>query len=223
MYEIHILSIVLNDVLSWWLGLLRHLGFCVRFLGYAHKSSITRIAHDGTIRIKWLTLHGRLRELHLATLTEIRRAILVKHLIYTSIIVWGWHLEIQLFCEEYLLNRVRLLSVGCLEGVDLPLSGLVVLLLDQLVLLNLLHLLLEALQRMQVLNVLQVLEMLYLLSVVSYLLVFIHVVNLQLSFHVEFKCFDQVLVVDQSLLALLHLLPTVFVVRLFRRFLTWCA
>jgi len=106
LYEVHILSIVLNDVLSWWLGLLRHLAFCVRLLGYAHKSSITRIAHDGTIRIKWLTLHGRLRELHLPTLIEICSTILVKYLIYTSIIVWGWHLEIQLFCEEYLLNRV---------------------------------------------------------------------------------------------------------------------
>ena len=75
---------------------------------------------------------------------------------------------------------------------------------------------------MQVLNILQVLKMLYLLSVVGYLLIFIHVVNLELSFYVEFKCFDQVLVVDQSLLALLHLLATIFLIRLFRRFLTWC-
>ena len=192
-------------------------------MGYAHKSSVTRIAHDGTIRIKRLTLHGGLRELHLPTLTEIGGTILVKHLIYTSSIVLGWHLEIQLFCEQYLLDGVRLLGVSCLEGVHLTLSRLIVLLLDQLVLLNLLHLLLEALQRMQILNILQVLKMLYLLSVVGYLLVFVHVVNLELPFDVEFKGFDQVLVVDQSLLALLHLLATAFLVRLLRRFLTWGA
>lgn len=192
-------------------------------MGYAHKSCVTRIAHDGTIRIKWLTLHGGLRELHLATLAEIRSTILVEHLIYASTVAWGWHLEVQLFCEEDLLNGVRLLGLRRLEGVHLPLSGLVVLLLDQLVLLNLLHLLLEALQRVQVLNVLQVLKMLYLLSVVGYLLVFVHVVNLELPFDVEFKGFDQVLVVDQSLLALLHLLATAFLVRLLRRFLTWGA
>lgn len=44
--------------------------------------------------------------------------------------------------------------------------------------------------------------MLYLLSVMSYLLVFVHVVNLKLSFNVKFKSFDEILVVDQSILIL---------------------
>lgn len=67
---------------------------------------------------------------------------------------------------------------------------------------------------MQVLDVLQVLEMLDLLGVVGYLLVFVHVVNLELPFHVELEGLDQVLVVDQCLLTLLHLLAAALLVRL---------
>lgn len=144
MDEVHILSIVLNDVLSWRLCLLWHLGFCVRLLGYAHKCSITCIPHHRTVRVEGLTLHGSLRELHLAAFSsKIGGAVLVEHLVYTGVVIRRRHLEVELLGEKDLLDGIRLLSsISILKCVDLSLSSLAVLLLDQLILLNLLHLLL---------------------------------------------------------------------------------